>query len=70
VKELKEGEDVEAIKKASEELSTAAQVVGMKMYQAESAAEKKAEDDTGESEKEEGVVEGEVTDADEQKEQE
>jgi hypothetical protein len=42
----------------------------MKMYQAESAAEKKAEDDTGESEKEEGVVEGEVTDADEQKEQE
>ncbi|MFA5127955.1 MAG: molecular chaperone DnaK [Patescibacteria group bacterium] len=37
VKEVKDKDDVEAIKKAGEELSKAAQVVGTKMYQAESA---------------------------------
>ena len=33
MKGLKDSEDLEAIKKASEELSTVAQVVGTKMYQ-------------------------------------
>lgn len=62
VKETKDKDDVEAIKKASEELSKAAQTVGMKMYQAEQAAgkkpeggERKAEEKTGE-----GPIEGEV----------
>ena len=33
VKEIKDKDDIEAIKKASEDLSTAAQAVGMKLYQ-------------------------------------
>jgi len=68
LKEIKDKDDVEAIKKASEELSTAAQAVGMKMYQQEQAnkqppvnndqgADKKDQKkDDGES------VEGEVVD--------
>src|SRR3989344_1276020 len=44
VKELKDKDDVEAIKKASEELSTAAQAVGMKLYQAESSSAKASQD--------------------------
>jgi molecular chaperone DnaK len=40
MKELKDGEDVEGMKKASEELSTAAQAVGMKLYQQEEAKKK------------------------------
>jgi molecular chaperone DnaK len=35
---LKNGDDIEAIKKASEELSTVAQVIGQKLYAAEAAA--------------------------------
>ncbi|HLD61102.1 MAG TPA: molecular chaperone DnaK, partial [Patescibacteria group bacterium] len=38
VKEVKDKDDVEAIKKTSEELSKAAQAVGMKMYSQESAS--------------------------------
>lgn len=34
---VKNGDDIEAIKKASEELSAAAQVIGQKLYQAEAA---------------------------------
>jgi len=66
LKGLKDGEDIEAIKAASEELSTAAQAVGMKMYQQESAsseatADKQAE--AGESTtSQEGPIEGEVVD--------
>ncbi len=61
LKEVKDKDDVEAIKKASEELSKVAQVVGTKMYQAQQAtsqpsAEKKDEKDS------EGTVEGEVVD--------
>ncbi|KKW41418.1 MAG: Chaperone protein DnaK [Candidatus Magasanikbacteria bacterium GW2011_GWA2_56_11] len=37
LKELKDKDDAEAIKKASEELSNAAQAIGMKMYEAEAA---------------------------------
>lgn len=70
VKELKDKDDVEAIKKASEELSAAAQAVGMKMYQAEQSkdtSEKKQETNGGasgdSSKKDEGgAVEGEVVD--------
>lgn len=65
LKELKEGEDLEAIKNASEELSNAAQTVGMKMYQAEQAAnqpEQGADDAAKEEVKkdDEGTIEGEV----------
>ncbi len=66
MKELKDGEDLEAIKSASEELSKAGQAVGMKMYQAEQAkagegnpeAPKEGENE----EKKEEAVEGEVVD--------
>ena len=66
VKELKDKDDVEAIKKASEELSTAAQAVGMKLYQAESSSAKASEDkQSSEKKKDEGeAVEGEVVDSD------
>ncbi len=38
LKKVKDGEDIEAIKKASDELATAAQKVGAAMYQAQQAA--------------------------------
>ncbi len=59
VKEVKDKDDVEAIKKTADELSTVAQAVGAKMYQAEQAktAEQKPED-----KKDEGPIEGEVVD--------
>ncbi|HSR88861.1 MAG TPA: molecular chaperone DnaK [Candidatus Udaeobacter sp.] len=61
LKEVKDKDDVEAIKKASEELSKVAQVVGTKMYQQQQTAgqpgaEKK--DEKGN----EGPIEGEVVD--------
>jgi len=69
LKKLKDGDDVEAIKKVSEELSTAAQAIGMKMYQKEQEAQKAAggkDDKAGEEKKadkkDEGPVEGEVVD--------
>lgn len=62
LKEVKDKEDIEAIKKASEELSKAAQVVGTKMYQAAQPAPGQAapggeekKDDAGQ-----GPIEGEV----------
>ncbi|MBI4427163.1 MAG: molecular chaperone DnaK [Candidatus Magasanikbacteria bacterium] len=64
VKDVKDKDDVEAIKKSAEELSKAAQVVGMKMYSA--STDKKGADsaDTGdkkdEEKKNEGPIEGEV----------
>ena len=67
VKEVKDKDDVEAIKKAGDELSTAAQVVGAKMYQAESAsakasADKQAGEEKKDDKKDEGPIEGEVVD--------
>jgi len=70
MKEVKEKDDIEEIKKVSEELSTAAQAIGMKMYQQESAsaqasADKQADAEEGKTEekKNEGEsVEGEVVD--------
>ena len=66
VKELKEKDDLEALKKAADDLSTAAQAIGMKMYQQEQQAEKTAEPAT-EAKTENGPVEGEVIDDKEQK---
>ncbi len=68
LKEVKDKDDVEAIKKASEELSKAAQTVGMKMYQANQAqpgatgntdSEQKTEEKKDDK-KDDGPIEGEV----------
>jgi molecular chaperone DnaK len=66
VKEVKDKDDVEAIKKNSEELSKAAQTVGMKMYQSEQSKKtddsKQTTDNSKQEEKkdEQGPIEGEV----------
>ncbi|MDO8499431.1 MAG: molecular chaperone DnaK [bacterium] len=66
VKDVKDKEDVEAIKKAGEALSKAAQVVGMKMYQTEQNKSAQggpaAGGQTGEEKKDDdkGPIEGEV----------
>ncbi|MBI5728320.1 MAG: Hsp70 family protein, partial [Candidatus Magasanikbacteria bacterium] len=63
LKEVKDKDDVEAFKSASEELSKAAQAVGMKMYSAstEAAADKQAGDKEKQEKKDDnGPVEGEV----------
>ena len=64
VKEVKDKDDVEAIKKAAEELSKVAQVVGTKMYQSEQAKGPASAPNgaTGEVKKDEGPIEGEVVD--------
>lgn len=71
VKEVKDKDDVEVIKKTSEELSKAAQVIGTKMYAAEQAkgaasAPKEdgaTKDSSSDGKKdEEGPIEGEVVD--------
>ena len=74
VKELKEKDDMEALKKASEELTESAQAVGMKMYQQESEKQKaeggeqvdpqKAAEDELNKEKEGEAVDGEVVEDD------
>ena len=65
VKDVKDKDDVEAIKKTAEELSKAAQAVGMKMYSASApngaTADKADEQDKKEEKKDEqGPIEGEV----------
>ncbi len=71
VKDLKEKDDMEALKAASEELTNAAQAVGMKMYQQEQAqqkdqpagdAQKAAEDELNKDKDNGEAVEGEVVD--------
>jgi molecular chaperone DnaK len=63
LKEVKDKDDVEAIKKAGDELSTAAQVIGTKMYQADQAKEGANAEPQAEPKKDEGgTVEGEVVD--------
>ena len=76
LKELKDKDDLPLIKKASEELSQAAQTVGMKMYQAEQAKADKAKKDSDANakqgadqagnqdsdKKDQGPIEGEVVD--------
>jgi molecular chaperone DnaK len=60
VKDVKDKDDVEAIKKASEALSKAAQVVGQKMYSANSANGQGPTNNTNTDKKDEGPIEGEV----------
>ena len=66
VKELKDKDDVEALKKAADDLSKAAQAIGMKMYSQEQAkGAQPGAGATGETtpdadKKEEGPIEGEV----------
>ncbi len=68
LKEVKEGEDLEAIKAASDTLSKDAQAIGMEMYQAEQQASGDAanapEGEAAEAPKEDGPVEGEIVDGD------
>lgn len=62
-KEVKDKDDVEAIKQAGEALSKAGQAVGTKMYQAEQAAGKESASAPGASaDKKDGPIEGEVVD--------
>ncbi len=70
LKKVKEGDNIDEIKKISEELSTAAQAIGMKMYAAEQKETSDKKQDTNNSDaknseekKEESeAVEGEVVD--------
>lgn len=64
LKEVKDKDDVEEIKKVSDELSTAAQAVGMKMYQEEQSKQQapEGEQKTEEKKDDNGPVEGEVVD--------
>lgn len=64
VKELKDKDDVEAIKKASEELSKAAQAVGTKLYQQTQAqgSGQAGPQPGAEEKKDDGPIEGEVVD--------
>ena len=68
LKDVKDKDDVDVIKKASEELSKAAQSVGMKMYQAGQGGQggqpgQGGEPNQGDSDKKnEGPIEGEVVD--------
>ncbi len=64
VKELKDKDDMEALKKASDELSTAAQAVGMKMYQQESDSAKATTDKQDGGEKTEEKKDGKKDDND------
>jgi molecular chaperone DnaK len=74
LKKIKDGEDIEAIKKATEELSQEAQKIGQELYAAAQAADKakageKTDEKKDESKKEE-VKEGEVVDEGEKKDEE
>jgi len=67
VKDVKDKDDVEAIKKASEALSKAAQVVGQKMYTANGSASSPQDSGNGQGpannandKKDDGPIEGEV----------
>jgi len=69
LKDLKEKDDLDAIKKASEELSNAAQAIGMKMYQQETAQKEGTQESSTEPEQGEKKdagpdepIEGEVVD--------
>ncbi len=69
LKDLKDKDDLDAIKQASDELSTVAQAIGMKMYQQEQKEQKTKSDTPAEEEKKDEkkkddaeTVEGEVVD--------
>src|SRR3989339_119693 len=58
VKELKDKDDVEALKKAADELTNAAQAVGAKMYSAEQKKTNDTKQETNDAKKDEGPIEG------------
>lgn len=60
LKKLKDSEDIEAIKKAGDELSTVAQKIGAAMYQQQQTPP--AGDQKPDDKKDEGPIEGEVVD--------
>lgn len=69
VKELKDKDDADSLKKAADELSTHAQAIGMKMYQQEqqnaqqgAPQGEQAAGDASADKKDEGPIEGEVVD--------
>jgi molecular chaperone DnaK len=62
MKEVKDGDDAEAIKTASEALSKAGQAVGMKMYQQEQSKTTESAQGGSANGGEDGAVEGEVVD--------
>lgn len=65
LKDVKDGTDLEAIKKAADTLTNVAQAVGAKMYQQESSSAKASEDkqsDPGDTKSGDGPIEGEVVD--------
>ncbi|MBI4098896.1 MAG: molecular chaperone DnaK [Candidatus Magasanikbacteria bacterium] len=62
LKKVKDGEDVDAIKRASEALSSEAQKIGARMYQQQSAGGNAQGTPAPEQKKEEGPIEGEVVD--------
>ncbi len=65
MKKVKEGDDVEAIKKASEELSQEAQKIGAAMYEKKDSTNAPpggATNGTNTDKKGEGPIEGEVVD--------
>ncbi|GBE16379.1 chaperone protein DnaK [bacterium BMS3Abin15] len=62
LKQVKDGNDIEAIKKASEELSQAAQKIGEKLYKASQSEADKAKD--GQSEPKEAEVEDDKKETD------
>lgn len=65
MKEVKDKDDAEAIKKAGEELSKAAQVVGAKMYQSgqgQANPTGASDQNPGPDKKDDGPIEGEVVD--------
>ena len=59
LKKIKDGDDIEAIKKAADELATSAQKVGAAMYQQEQAAGAAAGSEEAKPEGEKSTVEGE-----------
>jgi len=66
-KEVKEKDDIEAIKKASEELTNAAQAVGTKMYQAEQAStQEQTKNKSTEPKNEEGPIDAEFQEKNEE----
>ena len=69
LKDVKDGDDTQAIKTASEELSKAAQKIGEAMYQNTPGADQAQAGQEGKAEeaKKEEVVEGEVEDVKEEK---
>lgn len=67
LKKIKDGEDTEAIKKASEELSQEAQKIGQKLYQAAQEAQKASQASSSGEVKGEAPKEGEVKDAETEK---